>query len=108
MIFVSKRTGKFAEIAIKYLLKEVWFLSENFKSLLCIQKLLTRRKESCSNLTLQDTPKQKGLQNNLIECTHDVLAWNEIVVGIMCKEHLEKRPRAVCWGFLKVVFFFSI
>ena len=43
--------------------------------------MLAVRKEICSNLTLTDTPKQKGLPNNRIECTHDVLACNKIVVS---------------------------
>ena len=80
MIFLSKTTGKFAEITFKYLIKEFWFLSEKFKSLLCLQKLLTVRKDICSNLTLPDTQKQKGLPNNQSERTHDVLACNQIVV----------------------------
>ena len=42
--------------------------------------MLTVRKGICSNLTLTEALKQKGLPNNCIERTHDVLACNKIVV----------------------------
>ena len=61
-------------------------------------------------------PKTKGLPNNRIDI--HMMSWRatRYLLELVCKEHLEKCPRAVCRGFLqkkkkkgkKCVVFFSL